>query len=579
AEISFLSNLKFKTTFGADIMQWRSKYFYPSNVPANGTVAPLPSTSRNGNTENREVLNWLNENTLTYFASFGAHEVDAIAGYTVQKNVYNQSQVSASDFPDDIIRTMNNGKVKTGTSDMNEWSLLSYLARVNYRFNNRYYLTASIRSDGSSRFGKNNRFGYFPSGSVAWRLSEENFLKEIDWLSDLKIRGSFGLTGNNNIPNYGAIGTMENKNYVFGANTGNVVTGLAQKSFSNNDLTWEKTQQLDFGLELSLFKSRLSFTFDVYNRNTTDLLLEVDIPTITGFSKAWRNIGKVNNKGVEFSLNTINIQNKDFLWNTKLNVSANRNKVKALGPSGDPIQSDGGAGTTHITMIGEVMGSFYGYKQIGVYMNQADLDNNPHLADSHIGDVKYADIDGNGTIDANDRTIIGNNEPKFTWGMSNRFLYKNFDLSFVLQGVHGRDVLHLSKRFYENLEGNQNQMRTTLSRWHSPENPGNGWMPRANAQTTGQNNAISTRWIEDASFVRVNNFTLGYSLPQSFAQKLTMQNARIYISAQNPLTFTDYTGYNPETSFREDSNSLARGADYGVYPLNRTFTLGVNVTF
>ncbi|MDR1919537.1 MAG: TonB-dependent receptor [Tannerellaceae bacterium] len=579
AEISLLKNLKFKTTFGADIMQWRSKYFYPSNVPANGTVAPLPSTARSGNTENREVLNWLNENTLTYAASFGLHEIDAVAGFTAQKNVYNQSKVEASDFPDDIIRTMNNGKVKTGTSDMNEWSLLSYLARVNYRFNNKYYLTASIRTDGSSRFGKNNRYGYFPSGSVAWRLSQEEFMQDIDWLSDLKVRGSFGLTGNNSIPNYGAIGTMENKNYVFGSGTGSVVTGLAQKSFSNNDLTWEKTQQFDFGLELALFNSRLSFIFDLYSRNTTDLLLEVDIPTITGFSRAWRNIGKVNNKGFEFSVNTVNVQSKDFLWNTNLNLSANRNKVLALGPSGDPIQSDGGAGTTHITMIGEVMGSFYGYKQIGVYMNQADLENSPHLADSHVGDVKYADVDGNGTIDANDRTLIGNNEPAFTWGMTNQIVYKNLDLSFVLQGVHGRDVLHLAKRFYENLEGNQNQMRTTLNRWHSPDDPGDGWMPRANAQTTGQNNAISTRWIEDASFVRMNNVTLGYTLPQALAQKCTMQNARIYFSIQNPLTFTAYSGYNPETSFREDDNSLARGADYGVYPLNRTFTLGVNVTF
>jgi TonB-linked SusC/RagA family outer membrane protein len=579
AEISILKNLKWKTTFGTDIMQWRSKFFYPSNVPSNGTVAPLPSTGRSGNTENREILNWLNENTLSYNVAFGVHELDAVAGYTTQKNVYNQSKVEASDFPDDIIRTMNNGKVKTGTSDMNEWSLISYLARVNYRFNNKYYLTASIRADGSSRFGKNNRYGYFPSGSVAWRASQEEFLKDVDWLSDLKLRGSFGLTGNNSIPNYGSIGTMENKNYVFGTGTGNVVTGLAQKSFSNYDLTWEKTQQFDLGLELSVFNSRLSFTFDAYNRNTTDLLLEVDIPTITGFSKSWRNIGKVNNKGLEFSVTTVNVHTNDFTWNTSLNLSTNRNKVIALGPSGDPIQSDGGAGTTHITMIGEVLGSFYGYKQIGVYMNQADLDNNPHLADSHVGDVKFADVDGNGTIDANDRAIIGNNEPDFTWGMTNRLAYKNFDLGFVLQGVHGRDVLHLAKRFYENLEGNQNQARTTLNRWHSPENPGDGWMPRANAQTTGQNNAVSTRWIEDASYVRINNFTLGYSLPQSVAGKCTLQNARIYLSVQNLATFTGYSGYNPETSFRGDDNSLARGADYGVYPLNRTFTLGVNVTF
>ncbi|GHV51076.1 SusC/RagA family TonB-linked outer membrane protein [Bacteroidia bacterium] len=579
AEISILKNLKFKTTLGADIMQWRSKYFYPSNVPSNGTVAPLPSTARSANTENREVFNYLNENTLSYNAAFGLHELDAVAGYTVQKNVYNQSRAEASDFPDDIIRTLNNGKVRTGTSDMNEWSLLSYLARVNYRFNNRYYLTASIRADGSSRFGKNNRYGYFPSGSAAYRISQEDFLKDAEWLSDLKLRASYGLTGNNSIPNYGSIGTMANQNYVYGAGTGGVVTGLAQNSFSNADLTWEKTKQFDLGIDFSFLNSRIGVILDWYNRNTTDLLLEVDIPTITGFERSWRNIGKVNNKGIELSINTVNVLTKDFTWNTGINLSANRNKVLALGPSGDPIQSDGGAGTTHITKIGEVLGSFYGYKQLGVYMNQADLDNSPHFADSHVGDTKYADIDGNGVINADDRTIIGNNEPDFIWGMTNSFAYKQFDLSFVLQGVQGRDVLHLAKRFGENLEGNQNQMKTVLDRWRSPENPGNGWIPRANSATTGQSNAISSRWLEDASFIRINNFTLGYALPQTIAQKWTLQGARLYLSIQNLATFTGYTGYNPEASYQGDGNSVARGTDYGRYPLNRTVTFGVNVTF
>lgn len=579
AEISILNNLKFKSTIGADLMNFRSKYFRPSNVPKNGAVAPLPSTDRKGDTENKEIVNWLNENTLSYFTSFGAHEVDAVAGFTIQKNIYNQSKAEGSDFPDDIIRTLNNAKVKSGTSDMNEWSLVSYLARVNYRFANKYYLTASIRADGSSRFGKNNRYGYFPSGSVAWRISQEDFMKDIEWISDMKIRASMGLTGNNSMSNnYGSIGTMGNKNYVFGSGPGNVVTGLAQQSISNHDLTWEKTQQYDLGFEFSILNNRLSFTFDMYQRKTTDLLLEVDIPTITGFSKAWRNIGKVNNKGLELGINTVNVMSKDFNWNTNMNMSLNRNKVIALGPTGDPIQSDGGAGTTHITMIGETLGSFYGYKQIGIYMNQEDLNNSPRLADSHVGDVKFADINGDGKIDANDRTIIGNNEPKFSWGMTNQFSYKNFDLSIVLQGVHGRDVLHLGKRFYTQLEGNQNQMKDVLNRWQSEANPGDGKTPRANSLTTGQNNVVSSRWVEDASFVRINNMTLGYTLPKAIAQKCTMQNARVYLSIQNLATITSYSGFNPETSHKTDS-SLAPGTDYGMYPLNRTFTVGVNVTF
>ena len=579
AEISILKNLKFKTTIGADMMNYRSKFFRPSNVPKGGTVAPLPSTDRKGNTENKEVFNWLNENTLSYFTSFGAHEIDAVAGLTFQKNTYNQSKAEGSDFPDDIIRTLNNAKVKSGSSDMNEWSLISYLARVNYRYNNKYYLTASIRSDGSSCFGKDNRYGYFPSGSVAWRISQEKFMKNIQWISDMKIRASIGLTGNNSMSdNYASIGTMSNANYVFGSGTGNVVAGSAQDSFSNHALTWEKTLQYDLGFEFSIFKNRLSFMLDLYKRRTTDLFLNVDIPTITGFSKAWRNIGKVNNKGIEFTINSVNVMNKDFSWTTNLNMSMNRNKVVELGPAGDPIQSDGGAGTTHITMIGKPMGNFYGYKQIGVYMNQADLDNSPHLADSHVGDAKYADINKDGIIDADDRTIIGNNEPKFSWGMTNQLTYKNFDLSIVLQGVHGRDVLFLGKRFFTQLEGNMNQMREVLNRWQSEENPGDGKTPRANALTTGQNNAVSTRWVEDGSFIRINNLTLGYTLPKVLTQKCAMQNARVYMSIQNLATFTSYSGFNPETSHKEDS-SLAPGTDYGMYPLNRTFTVGVNVTF
>ncbi|MDD4515313.1 TonB-dependent receptor [Massilibacteroides sp.] len=578
AEISLLKNLKLKTTLGADVMELRQNYFRPSNVPKNGVSAPLPSTDRKGSAESKEVINWLNENTLSYYESFGLHEIDAIAGFTIQKNTYNQNKAEGSDFPDDIIRTINNAKVKSGSSDTNEWSLVSYLARVNYRYNNRYYLTASIRTDGSSRFGKNNRYGYFPSGSVAWRVSQEDFMKDISWLDDLKLRFSFGLTGNNSIPNYGSIGTMSVQNYVFGAGPGNVYAGAAQKSFSNADLTWEKTKQYDLGLEFSVLNNRLSFSFDAYQRNTTDLLMEVDIPTITGFSKSWRNIGKLDNKGIEIGINTVNVQTSDLTWNTNINFSTNTNKVIALGPTGDPIYGDGGAGTTHITMIGKPIGNFYGYKQIGVYMNQADWENSPRLADSHVGDVKFADIDGSGDIDADDRTIIGNNMPDFTWGMTNKVAYKNFDLSIVLQGVHGGEVLHLGKRFYTQLEGNQNQMKDVLNRWQSEGNPGDGWTPRANSLTTGQNNVVSSRWIEDASFVRINNLTLGYTLPQSFIQRCNMQYGRLYFSVQNLATITGYSGFNPETSFKED-NVTAPGTDYGMYPLARTITLGVNVTF
>ena len=237
--------------------------------------------------------------------------------------------------------------------------------------------------------------------------------------------------------------------------------------------------------------------------------MNVDIPTITGFSNAMQNIGKMSNKGLEITLNGVPFRSKDFSWDATANISVNRNEVLALGPTGDPIFSDGGAGTSHITMIGEPIGSFYGYKMIGIFKTQAELDAYPHFADTHVGDVMFEDVNGDKKIDADDRTIIGNNMPDFTWGMTNTFTFKNFDASLSLQGVVGSEVLHLGRRFYTQGEGNQNQLTEMMGRWQSEANPGNGKIPRANAQPTGQNNVLSSRWVENGSFFRINNLTIG----------------------------------------------------------------------
>lgn len=577
-EISPLKNLKIKSTIGADIQEYRSEYFRPSTIPNNGNTAPLPSTERKATEKADEIVNWLNENTVSYAGSWNKHEIDAIAGFTVQKNILRKTEATGSDFPNDKIQTINNATVKSSKSERSAWTLLSYLARVNYRFNNKYYLTASIRADGSSCFGENHRYGYFPSGSVAWRLSQEEFLKNLKWLSDMKIRASYGITGNNSIGNYAAIGIMANANYVMGTSTGNIVSGAAQKSFSNADLTWEKTRQTDIGFEMAVLDNRLSLSLDLYYRKTTDLLMNVDIPTITGFENAMQNIGQMSNKGIEITVNGAPFRNTDFSWDITGNISVNRNKVLALGPTGDPIFADGGAGTTHITQIGSPIGCFYGYKMLGVFKTKEELEAYPHLADTHVGDVKFEDVNGDKKIDANDRTIIGNNMPDFTWGMTNTFTFKSFDASISLQGVVGSEVLHLGRRFYTQGEGNQNQLREMLGRWQSETNPGSGWIPRANSQPTGQNNAISSRWVEDGSFLRVNNLTVGYTLPDAFVKKCSIQRARVYVSTQNLLTFSSYSGYNPETSFKED-NVTAPGTDYGMYPLYRTCTFGINVTF
>lgn len=285
-------------------------------------------------------------------------------------------------------------------------------------------------------------------------------------------------------------------------------------------------------------------------------------------------IGKVENKGFEFALNTRNLTGA-FQWTTDLNLSINRNKVLALGPTGDPIRSGTGVGETNITVIGQPLGSFFGYRQLGVFRDQADLDASPRFPDARPGDVKYEDVNGDGRVDANDRTLIGNNQPDFIYGITNTFSYKGFDLAVAIQGVQGGQILNLSRRFFENLEGNANQITTVLDRWRSPSQPGNGVTPRANARTTGNNNAMSSRWVESASFFRVRNITLGYNLPARFAQRVKLQNVRIYGGVQNALTLTKYLGYNPEVSGYE--GPLTGGVDYGSYPVARTYTIGLNL--
>jgi hypothetical protein len=315
---------------------------------------------------------------------------------------------------------------------------------------------------------------------------------------------------------------------------------------------------------------------DYYSRITTDLLLLVQVPTLTGFSAAFRNIGKVENKGMEFSLLTRNLTG-NFTWNTDFNLSFNRNKVLALGPAGDPIRSGTGVDESNITVIGKPLGNIYGYKQLGVFRDQEELDTYPHFATTRPGDVKYMDTNGDQVINADDRTILGNNQPDFIYGITNSFSFKGFDFSVVIQGVQGGQILNLSRRFYDNLEGNANQLTTVLDRWRSPEEPGNGITPRANSRSTGSNNAVSSRWVESASYFRIRNITLGYNVPSSLLQRVKGRSLRLYVGIQNAFTSSKYLGYNPEVSGYE--SALTGGVDYGSYPVARTYTVGFNLGF
>ncbi|MEZ0539364.1 SusC/RagA family TonB-linked outer membrane protein [Fibrella arboris] len=574
AQYDIAKGLSYRLNIGADLNNFQRDYYRPSTVEIRDRKGPSIPT---GFSRTQNYVDWLIEHTLNYTRTIGQHNLSALAGFTSQKDRRTASELSATNFPNDLVQTLNAGQVTGGSSDIQEWSLLSYLARVQYDYDGRYLLSAAIRADGSSRFGAANRWGYFPSVSAGWNIAQEPFLKSSTWLSDLKLRGSFGLTGNFQIPNYGSVSLLNYQNYVLGPET--IVSGLAPGNSANDKLKWEKTAMLDIGFDASFFRNRLTLTVDYYNANTSDLLLNVPVPRTSGFSTELQNIGKVNNRGFEFTLGTQQTFGR-FGWTASANLATNRNEVKALGASGDPIIVSGGvAGAQFITRIGEPIGQYWTMQYDGVFKNQAEVDAYPHTATTKPGDFRFIDTNGDKKIDfSSDRTVTGSYFPKYTFGFTNRFTFQGFDLGVTVQGVQGNKIMNLIRRYLYNSEGNGNQFRGALDRWQSADNPGNGLVNRANRLSTGSNGEISTWHIENGSYVRIRTLSLGYSLPTALLQRLHLNRARIYVSAQNPFTFTKYSGYNPEVSSRPD-NALSQGEDYGTYPLAKTTSIGLNLSF
>lgn len=587
-EYELIDNLVYRASGNVNLNANRRNAYRTSAIVLNQLLPPnLPV----GHAFSDQGVSWLFNQTVNYKRSFGeSHDIEALIGMERYKLNYQSSRADGSTFANDIVQTLNAAGLPTAvTSFKSENATNSYFARLGYTYKNKYLLNASIRRDGASVFGPDNRWGTFPAGSLGWRISEEPFLDNIEAISEAKIRVSYGLAGNNAFSNdYPYVALISSDNYSF---NNNLVTGLAPSSLGNAKLGWEKSNQFDVGIDIGLFNDRIYVIADYYKRNTKDLLLSVNVPTLTGFSTAFKNIGEMENKGWELSINTRNLVGA-FSWNTNFNISSNRNKVLALGPTGDAIKSGSGVGETNITMIGEPIGSFYGYKQIGIFKDAADVNSYPHTATTRPGDVKYEDVNNDKVINADDRTVIGNNQPDFIYGMTNSFNFKNFDLSVSIQGVKGAQILNLGRRFFENVEGSQNQLSHVLDRWKSPTDPGKGLIPRANGSTTGMNNAVASRWVEDGSYMRINNLTLGYQLNKNILQRVRVQQARIYLSIQNLHTWTDYLNYNPEVSNYEASTPVANnngatvvgspltgGVDYGAYPLARTFTLGINIGF
>ncbi|WP_162846938.1 SusC/RagA family TonB-linked outer membrane protein [Mucilaginibacter gracilis] len=568
-----VKGLTLRTSGGADFVASRRDYFRPTTVPSSGVSVA------NGFNNTAQNINLLWENTANYKTTLAKdHKLELLAGYSAQWNDNEQNSIVGSGYPNDAVTTVNAATTRIGTENIEKWALASILARINYSYKDKYLLTANFRRDGSSRFGANTQYGSFPSASVGWRLSEESFLKSINWLNELKIRASYGLTGNNNIANYGSIGLITQDNYVLGTGTGTLTGGLAPSSISNPDLKWEKNVQTDLGLEASILHDRLQITADYYSRVSSDLLLNLQVPSILGFTSALVNIGEVQNKGVEFTVNSRNLVG-GLKWNTNFNISFNRNKVLNTGPSATPIFTGSYVANINVTQVGSAIGSFYGYHAIGVFNNTAELNTYPHFANTRAGDVKYEDVNHDGIIDAHDMTLIGNNQPDFTYGITNTFQFRNFDLSTVLQGVQGDQIANAFSSVIENGSGaGINQKRGVLNAWQSPDNPGDGIHPRLNSSVTGSNNVFSSRFVEDGSYLRLRTVTLGYTLPAKLAEKFKIKSARFYLTGENLFTLTKYSGFNPEVGSAGD-NATQPGVDYGAYPISRVYTIGVNIGF
>lgn len=582
AEMTILDGLTFKTLVGTDLRSFKENIFSPSIVNPNSVNATKVPTANAVTTESKS---WLAEYTLSYTKQFGKHALSALAGYTAQKDYLDNSSIAATNFANDEIKTINAaGLITNAATTQEEWALLSYLARVNYGYNDKYLLTATVRRDGSSRFGADNKWGFFPSLSLGWRLSEEHFLKNLKWLSELRLRASYGLTGNNFISNYGHIGLTGIENYIFGGSGGSIANGIRLSNIPNSLLGWEKNNQLDIGLEVGLAQNRFSLTLDYYLKNTSDLLLNVPVPTLTGYATALQNIGKIRNRGLEFSATSRNLVNR-FKWTTDFNISTNKVKVLGLGPDGSPIisrQATSANASTHITAVGGEPGTFYGYRVAGVYQNQQEVENMPSIAgESKPGQLRFADIDGDGRITSNDRTELGSPFPNFTYGMTNKLSFKNLDFSVTIQGVQGFEVLNMARRYYGNYAGSYNVLRSASQGWRSEQEPGNGTSPMVDRNfgaMPGSNlvNNVTSLFVEDGSFLRVRNITLGYTIPGALLSRLRLVNARVNFSVQNAFTFTHYEGYNPEVSIQGGS-TLVPGVDAGGYPLARTFMLGVSL--
>ena len=572
AEAEIIKDLKFKSLGGIETNIWYNRTWSPKY--SWGVKSQENSYLFEGSNRSITLL-W--DNTLTYDKTIGKHHINAVVGSSAQNNKYNYLSASVQKFASDNTQQIDNGILQpVQHGNASEWAIMSYLGRVNYNYANKYYVTATIRRDGSSRFGMDNRWGWFPSAALAWRISNENFLKNSNVINNLKLRLGYGITGNQEIGNYSFSSSYNTYLYNF---NNSYVSAVLPTVLPNPNVKWEGQEQYNAGFDLDLFNNRISLIVDGYVKNTNDMLVPMSVPVTSGYSDVYVpsiNAGKIQNKGFEVTLSTKNIIKNDFKWSSDAVFSYNKNNVESIN-SDTPIITASGGFNSAIGLIkaGYPVNVFYGYITDGIFQNQAEVDSHAvqmpgsnSSTSTAPGDIRFKDLNNDGVVNDKDRTIIGNPNPKFTFSFNNTFSYKNFDLTIFLQGSYGNDIFNANRMYTEAMSIIQNQSTAVLGRWTGEGTSNN--IPRAIYGDPNQNSRVSDRYIEDGSYLKIKNINLSYTLPKAvFGQNFN--SVKIFVSAQNLVTWTKYSGFDPEVP--------VNGIDNGTYPITRTVSLGLNIGF
>ena len=568
AEVTFTKWLKFKSTFGYDAKFWYTDSFTPKYA-----WKPIQvEVSKRYRSNNKSFTN-LWDNYFLFDHTFAKkHHLSMMAGTSAQWNSYDYMSGEKSGFLFDSVNQMDNGQeVEYINGSKSEWSLMSLMARVNYSYDDRYLITATIRRDGSSRFGRNNRWGTFPSVSVAWRPSKESWFPQSEIVNDLKVRAGYGVTGSQaSVSNYGYLATYETGVYSFGT-AGTEQPSLYSASLANPSIHWEEVAQSNIGIDLAMFNSRVQFSIDGYIKNTRDMLVKASIPITSGFedtTTTYANAGKVRNQGIEMQLHTVNIAG-EWNWETDFSATYNTNKIIDLN-SAVPYYINQ-VNNSYLTMLqkGYPINVFYGYVTDGLFQNQTEVENHAFQPGAAPGDIRYRDLNNDGVINESDRTVIGNPNPTWLFSMNNTVEWKGLELSVYLQGVAGNSIYNANNIENTGMAAAMNQTVAVLDRW-TGEGTSN-FMPRAVYGDPNQNCRVSDRFIENGSYLRVKNIMLAYSFPGKMLQKINVHGLRIALICENVATISKYSGFDPEVSIN--------GIDSSRYPIPRTYSVGLNLNF